>query len=511
MTSFPDYDRYDGIGLVKLIKDGDISSIELCEEAISRAEKLNPKLNAIITTMYDFAREEAKHPMKDAKFSGVPFLLKDVHHALKGFTMSSGSALLRNYVPEYDAEIVNRFKRAGLIILGKTNTPEFKLTAVTEPEAFGPTRNPWNLDYSCGGSSGGSASSVAAGIVPMASATDEGGSIRIPASYCGLFGLKPSRGRNPVGPDFDEEWDGMSHSHVVTRSVRDSAAMLDAISGFEYGAPYSIFNNERPFIEEVSMEPGNLKIAFHMRPAYGRKVHPECKKAVEHTCTLLENLGHIVEDATPDYQEEDAALNWFIIIIGNAAALVDRLIQAYGISMVRSNLELPNIAMYSIGTQLKALDFVKAKRRWRHFGRVMDQMLYKYDMLLTPTLGEPPVLVGSQQPGNKDRFSMKLISSFVGKLILSSKKQTYAILEEFLQNPMKDQMPFTIIANITGQPAMSVPLYWSKDGLPCGVQFICRYGCEAKLLRLAGQLEKAQPWFGKKPSILSEMKTDSSL
>ena len=498
MTSFPDYEKYDGIGLAKLVKDGDISSLELCEEAINRAEKLNPKLNAIVTTMYDFAREEAKHPKKDAKFGGVPFLLKDVHHALKGFTMSSGSVLLRNYVPEYNAEIVNRFKNAGLIILGKTNTPEFKLAYVTEPKAFGPTRNPWNLDYSCGGSSGGSASAVAAGIAPFASATDEGGSIRVPASYCGLFGLKPSRGRNPIGPDFDEEWDGLSHSHVVTRSVRDSAAMLDAISGFEYGAPYGIFNKERPFIEEVNIEPGNLKIAFHMRPAYGRNVHPECKKAIEHTCTLLENLGHIVEEATPDFQEEDAALNWSIIMIGNEAALVDRLIQAYGISMVRSNLELPNIAMYSIGRQLKALDFVKAKRRLRHFGRIMDQMLNTYDLVLTPTLGELPVPVGSQQPSNKDRFSMKLISSFIGKLILNSRKLTYSILEELIINMMKDQMPYTLIANITGQPAMSVPLFWSNNGLPCGVQFIGRYGDEAKLLRLAGQLEKAQPWSARK-------------
>lgn len=511
MNSFTDYDQYDGVGLAHLIKNGDISSLEICEEAIRHAEKLNPRLNAIITRMYDFAREQAKNPEKDAPFSGVPFLLKDVHHALKGFTMSSGSALLRNYVPEYDAEIVSRFKKAGLIILGKTNAPEFKLAYVTEPEAFGPTRNPWNLDYSCGGSSGGSASAVAAGIVPIASATDEGGSIRVPASYCGLFGLKPSRGRNPVGPDFDEEWDGMSHSHVVTRSVRDSAAILDAVSGFEYGAPYGIAENERPFIEEVNTEPGNLKIAFHMRPAFGRNVHPECKKAVELTCTLLENLGHKVEEATPDYQEEDAALNWSIIIIGNEAALVDRLIQAYGTSMVRSNLELSSFAIYSIGKQLKALDFVKAKRRWRQFGVIMDQILNTYDMVLTPTLGEPPVPVGSQKQDNKDRFSMKLISSFLGKLILSNRKLTYTILEELIQNTFKGQMPFTLIANITGQPAMSVPLYWSKDGLPCGVQFIGRFGEDAKLLRLAGQLEKAQPWSERKPHILSEVKTDSRL
>ena len=503
MTSFSDYDQYDGIGLAKLVKNGDISSLEICEEAIHRAESLNPKLNAIITTMYDFAREEAKHPKKDALFGGVPFLLKDVHHALKGFTMSSGSELLRNYVPEYDAEIVSRFKKAGLIILGKTNTPEFKLSYVTEPKAFGPTRNPWNLDYSCGGSSGGSASAVASGIVPFASATDEGGSIRVPASYCGLFGFKPSRGRNPIGPDFDEEWDGMSHSHVVSRSVRDSAAILDAVSGFEYGAPYGIVEKERPFIEEVNTEPGRLKIAFHMRPAYGKNVHSECRKAVEQTCTLLGQLGHIVEESAPNYREEEAALNFWIVLIGNEAALVDGLIQQYGSSMVRSNLEVSSFALYSVGKQLKALDFVKAKRRWRQLGLILDQMLNTYDMVLTPTLGEPPVPVGSQEPSNKDRFSMKLISSFVGKLILSNRKLMYSILEEIIQNTMQGQMPFTLIPNITGQPAMSVPLHWSKDGLPCGVQFIGRYGSDAKLLRLAGQLEKAQPWFEKKPHILS--------
>jgi len=213
--------------------------------------------------------------------------------------------------------------------------------------------------------------------------------------------------------------------------------MLDAISGFEYGAPYSIFDKERPFIEEVNTEQGRLRIAFHMRPAYGKNVHPECKKAIEQTCTLLEKLGHIVEEAAPDYQEENATLNWFIIFIVNGAALVERLIQDYGSSMVRRNLELPSIAMYSAGRQFKALDFVKAKRRCRQLGVIMDQMLNKYDMLLTPTLGQPPVPVGSHQLGNKDRFSMKLLSSFVGKMILRSRKLTYSILEEIIHNNMK--------------------------------------------------------------------------
>lgn len=503
MSSFPEYDQFDGVGLAELIKKGEISSLEVCEEAIRRAENLNPKLNAIITKTYALARETAKNLRRDAPFCGVPFLLKDAHHALKGIPMSSGCALLKEYMPQYDAEIVNRFKKAGLVMLGKTNTPEFKLAYVTEPKAFGPTRNPWNPEYSCGGSSGGSAAAVAAGIVPFASATDEGGSIRVPASYCGLFGLKPSRGRNPVGPDFDEEWDGMSHSHVITRSVRDSAAMLDVVCGFENGAPYGIFNKERPFIEEVGIAPGKLRIAFYMRPAYGKNIHPECVRGIEETCSLLRSLGHEVVEAEPDFREEDAALNWIIVVIGNATALVDKLIQVHGRSKVRRNLEFSNYCMYdSIGRSLKALDFVKAKRRWRQFGTTMDKMLSRYDMLLTPTLGEPPVLVGSQQPGRADQFSMKLIASFVGKMMLTSQKVKDAVLEKTLDTIMKGQMPFTHIANITGQPAMSVPLHWSRDGLPCGVQFIGRYGEEAKLLRLAGQLEKAQPWFDKKPQIL---------
>jgi amidase len=502
MSSFSEYDQFDGIGIAELVRGGKISAREVCEEAISRAEVLNQKLNAIILPLYDMARETAKGHIPEAPFMGVPFLLKDVHHALKGVVMSSGSETLRNFVPNYDAEIVKRFKNAGVNILGKTNTPEFKLAYVTEPKAFGPTRNPWNPDYTPGGSSGGSAAAVAARIVPIASATDEGGSIRVPASCCGLFGLKPSRGRNPVGPDFDEEWDGMSCSHVITRSVRDSAAMLDAVCGPENGAPYGIATPERPFLDELRFEPGRLRIGFHARSAFGRNVHPECVKAVEQACKLLEGLGHDVEEIHPDYQEEDAALNWAKVMIGNEAVLVDKLVRTYGRSKIRHELELTNYALYKVGRRMKALDFVKAKRRWRQFGTIIGQVMNKYDMMLTPTLGEPPVPVGSQQPGKADQFFMKLISSWAERIILSSQKLTYSILRKLIQKMMEGQMPFTMIANITGQPAMSVPLHWTEEGLPCGVQFIGRYGDEATLLRLAGQLEKAQPWIGRKPHLL---------
>lgn len=502
MVRFAEYDQFDGLGLADLIRTRKISSIEVCEEAIRRAEELNPELNAIIAKTYELARDAAKKPVTDAPFFGVPFLLKDAHHALKGYPMCCGSDLLRNHVPEHDAEIVSRFKKAGLIFLGKTNTPEFKLAYVTEPKAFGPARNPWNLDYSCGGSSGGSAAAVAARIVPFASGTDEGGSIRVPASYCGLFGLKPSRGRNPVGPDFDEEWDGASHSHVITRSVRDSAAMLDAVSGPEEGAPYGICEKERPFVEEAGIEPGKLRVGFYAGGAYGKNVHPECLKAVQHTCRLLETLGHQVEETELGFREEDAVLDYAIVIVGNATALVDKLIRVHGLSKVRRNLELSNYAMYSVGRSLKAVDFVKAKRGWSRYGSAMARMMKSYDVLLTPTLGEPPVRVGSQQPAGADLFAAKTVCSFLGRMILGSRKLTFSVLEKMAETMMKGQMPFTFIANITGQPAMSVPLYWSGEGLPCGVQFLGSYGDEALLLRLAGQLEKAQPWFDRKPQIL---------
>lgn len=502
MPSFAEYDQFDGLGLAQLIRDAKVSAKEICEEAIRRAEALNPKINAIILPLYDMAREAVRGQIPDAPFMGVPFLLKDAHHALKGVAMSSGCMALKNYIPDYDAEIVKRFKSAGVNILGKTNTPEFKLAAITEPKAFGPTRNPWNPDYTPGGSSGGSAAAVAARIVPIASATDEGGSIRIPASCCGLFGLKPSRGRNPVGPDFDEEWDGMSHSHVITRTVRDSAAMLDAVCGPENGSPYGIAAQVRPFLEELGLEPGHLRIGFHTQSAFGRNVHPECVKAVQQACKLLEGLGHVVEEIQPGYREEDVTLNWTIVMLGNTAALVDKLVLAYGDSRIRQNLELSNYALYKIGRSLKALDFVKAKRKWRQFGVTMAQTMNKYDLILSPTLGEPPVLVGSQKPAKADQFSMKLISSLAGKIILSNQKLTLSILGELMLKTMKGQMPFTMIANITGQPAMSVPLYWTEQGLPCGVQFIGRFGDEATLLRLAGQLEKAQAWIGRKPDLI---------
>jgi amidase len=499
MGDFAEYEQYDGVGLATLIRNDEIKAVDVCEEAIRRAEALNPKINAIITPLYDYARKALGVLPVDGSFSGVPFLLKDAHHALKGETLSYGSALLKQNVADIDAEIVRRFKQCGLVILGKTNTPEFKIGYVTEPKAFGITRNPWNPEFTPGGSSGGSAAAVAARIVPLASGTDEGGSIRVPASCCGLFGLKPSRGRNPVGPDFDLEWDGVSTSHVITRSVRDSAAILDAVSGYEFGAPFWSPPHHRPFIDEVSTEPEPLTIGFHTRSAFGREVHAECKEAVRQTCRLLNELGHQVEEIELAYKEEEMALDWFIVMLGNFAAHVEKLISVYGRNAVKHNLEERSYASYRIGSNLKAVDVINAKRKWRTYGYIMGQTLQKYDLILTPTIGEPPIPVGSVGPSKSDQRAMKLLSSMVGKIMTANRKVIFSIIEDIIQKLMVTQLPFTLIANITGQPAMSVPLYWTENGLPCGVQFLARIGDEAALLRMAGQLEKAKPWADKKP------------
>ena len=299
MNGFADYDRYDATGLAQLVRDKETTALELCEAAIARIEAINPKINAVIHTMFDEALQVAAGPLPDGPFTGVPFLLKDLLAAYAGEPFTQGCRGYRNFIPGHDSELVRRYKKTGLVVLGKTNTPEFGLLGVTEPELHGPTRNPWNPERSPGGSSGGSGAAVASGMVPMASGGDGGGSIRIPSAWCGLFGLKPSRGRVPAGPDSGELWQGAAQEHVLTRSVRDSAAMLDAICGPEPGAPYEIPQPRRPYMEEAATTPAKLKIGFNTASPIGLPVHDECIKAVHTAARLLSDLGHIVEEKAP--------------------------------------------------------------------------------------------------------------------------------------------------------------------------------------------------------------------
>ncbi|MGD9043358.1 MAG: amidase [Desulfobacterales bacterium] len=498
MSGFKEYDQFDGLGLAELVKKKEISAAEICEEAIGRIERVNPALNAVITPMYDLAREAVQKNLPDGPFRGVPFLLKDLLGDFAGVPQTMGSKALKNYIPAQDSEIVKRYKKAGLVILGKTNTPEFGLKGITEPELHGPTRNPWNTEHTPGGSSGGSAAAVAGGMVPMAYANDGAGSIRIPAACCGLFGLKVTRGRTPNGPNHGRTWQGAVVEHVISRSVRDSAAILDATQGPDIGAPYILPRPRRPYLDEIQQSPESLTIAFDKQSPIDTEVHPECIRAVEQAAGLLEELGHEVEEARPDVDGQALAKGLIILYAGEVAAVIDDLVPLLGRSAKPSDVESITWTLGLLGRTYSAGQIVKAKREWELAARIMGRFHKQYDIYLTPTLAYPPVRIGELDPKPIELALLKVINTFgFGRFLLA----TGAIDKLAVENLSKT--PFTSLANFTGQPAMSVPLHWTPDGLPCGLHFMGPYGDEATLLRLAAQLENAQPWFDKRPPVFA--------
>ena len=470
---------YDALGLAELVRTKEVQPIELVDLAIARIEALNPKLNAIVTPMYAEARKAALGPIPGGPFHGVPFLVKDLGARVAGVRMTSGSKALAGFVPDSDSELVIRHRRAGLLAVGKTNTPEFGLTPTTEPELFGPARNPWDLGRTTGGSSGGSAAAAAARIVPLAHANDGGGSIRIPASCCGIFGLKPTRARNPLGPDVGDVMSGLVVEHAVSLSVRDSAALLDATAGQDAGAPYAAPPKARPFLDEVSAEPGRLRIAFSTKRPDGTEVHPDCAAAVTEAASLLESLGHRVEEASPPVdavaaQEAFAAIWW-----SGTASTIELLAGLFGHPPEREMYEPLTWETYWRGKAIPAWRYLHAVAQMHALGRLMARFHEKYELWLTPCLGEPPPKLGELQPsdsGDSLDFDAHLRKVF-------------------------DFVPFTGLANMTGQPAMSVPLYWNKAGLPIGVHFFAPFGEEATLFRVAGQLERARAWMNRLPPV----------
>jgi len=494
MGGFKEYDKYDGLGLAELVKKKKVSPSELCEEAISRIEKRNPALNAVIHPMFDIGRKTAREKLPDGPFRGVPFLLKDLISAYAGVPLQCGSKAYRNYIPDHDDELIRRFKSAGFVILGKTSTPEFGLMGVTEPELFGPTRNPWNTDRTPGGSSGGSAAAVASGMVPLASGGDGGGSIRIPSCYCGLFGLKPTRGRNPLGPVNCEGWQGAVVEHVLTRSVRDSAAVLDWTNGMDSGSRCVTPRPARPYMKEIMTKPGRLKIGFSVESPLGREVHPECVNAVTKAAALLLDLGHHVEEANPDIDGMAMARSYFAMYYGETAADIAKSVEALKRKPRKSDFEETTWLLGLLGRVVSAEEFVLAIREWSNAARAMARFHERFDLYLTPTTASPPVRIGELKTRGLDLIGMKVINALNLAKIL---KKT-GMAEEIALKSL-EKTPFTQLANFTGQPAMSVPLHWTPDGLPLGVQFIAPFGDEATLFRLAAQLEKAKPWFGLRP------------
>jgi len=498
MSVFSEYTRYDGIGLAELVRKKEIEPAELCEAAIQRIESLNPAINAVIQPMYDLARKSIMHIPEGGALTGVPFLLKDLLSEYAGVPLTCGSKALKQYIPQADSEIVTRYKQAGLVVLGKTNCPEFGLLPYTEPELFGPTRNPWNLEHSVGGSSGGAAAAVAAGMVPLAAGGDGGGSIRIPASSCGVFGLKPSRGRTPTGPTFGEIWQGMVVEHVVTRSVRDSAAALDAIQGADIGAPYVIAPPASSYLREIEQPPGKLKIAFSTRSPIHTPVHAECQKAVYETAKLLLQLGHEVDEDFPEIDGVQLAKCYFTMYFGEVAADLRQIEKMIGKPLKPADIEPLTWTIGLIGRTISAADFVYAKRFWNDAARAMGRFHQKYDLFLTPTVATPPPKIGELQPKPVERVLMKAINALgCGRLL------TWTGLTDQMSLEGMAKFPFTQLANFTGQPAMSVPLHWTAENLPVGVQFMAPVGDEATLFRVASQLEKARPWFDKTATCLS--------
>jgi amidase len=496
MGDFAEYDQYDAMGLAELVRQGQVTPAELCEEAIERIERVNPQLNAVVNPMYDLGRQTASEALPDGPFTGVPFLIKDLMFAYAGVPTSYGCKALKDNTAEHDSEMVARFKKAGLVTLGKTNTPEFGLMAFTEPELFGPCRNPWNTDYSPGGSSGGTASAVAAGMVPMGGGGDGGGSIRIPSAYCGLFGLKPSRGRNPTGPDHGQMWQGAAQEHVLTRSVRDSAAMMDATQGPDPGAPYEIRPPERPYLEEWEKAPGEMKIAFNTASPIGRPVDPDCVKAVEETVSLLEGLGHRVEEARPDIDGLDLAKSYMAMYFGEVAADIKQLENVLGRKARPQDVEPTTWTLGLLGRTYSAGYLVQALRVWDRAARRMGLFFQNYDLYLTPTTAYPPSRIGEMKPKPIEALLMKPINALrLGRLLKVS-----GIVDQMAETAL-EKTPFTLLANLCGLPAISVPLYWTEGGLPLGSQFIGPFGDEATLFNLAGQLERAQPWFDKRPPV----------
>ena len=461
-----EYFSYDALGLAELVRTKQISSTELLEVAIALTEKLDPKLNAVPIKHFELARENLKNNTDSGIFNGVPFLLKDLNNYLKGTVTSGGSRVLENITADHTSELVKRTLDSGLNIFGKTNSPELGLTVTTEPVLYGPTRNPWDLDRSSGGSSGGASSAVAAGIIPMAQASDGGGSIRIPASCCGLFGLKPTRARTPLGPVSLEGWGGQSIFHCVSVSVRDSAALLDVTSGPEKGAPYRSAYQENSFLEQINIEPGNLKIGYLEDSSIS--VDEDVKEVMNSTIDLCQKLGHSVENTKINFSSEEISLAIITIISSNVSYAVKSQSDQTGREVSNEYFENVTLQMAENGNNFSASDYVNAIKINHRLGQELEKMFDQYDVLLSPVLASPPVKIGTIDMNTND------MKTYVERLTKYS--------------------PFTGIFNQSGQPSMSVPLFRTKDNLPVGSMFSAAFGNENLLFSLAGQLEQAQPW-----------------
>ncbi len=493
--SFAEYSSLDGLGMAALVRERKISPRELVDECLRRIEQVNPRINAVVRVLPEQARAAAE-VVPAGPFAGVPFLLKDLTSAYAGVPLARGSRAFQGFVPAVDTELVSRHKAAGLVIVGKTNTPEFGLQPVCEPEFFGPTHTPWKPGYTSGGSSGGSGAAVAAGLVPMAHGDDGGGSLRIPASCCGVFSLKPSRGRMPTGPGASEHWWGCAAEHALTRSVRDNAALLDATCGVGPGDAYHLPPPARPFSNEVGTPPGPLRVLLIKEPIMPGKLHDDCAAALSNTGKRLQDLGHRVEEGRLDIEPFEFARDFFLLVCVAMAGDIDNGKALLGRKLRSSEVETSTWLASLLGRQAAATSFTQARARLLAIGRKLASLFERTDIILTPTLAQPPLPIGHLAPKGVERALHKTIAALnLGFLLRLPGVVKATVAKNFAFSP------FTPVANVAGLPAMSVPLDWNRDGLPIGSHFMAKLGDEATLFRLAAQLEAAHPWATRKPPI----------
>ena len=468
-----EFTELDGLGQSELVRKTEARPSELVEAAIRRIEGLNPALNAVVTPAFEQALAAAERVPSESLFAGVPFLVKDLVATCAGLRHTEGSSFLRDHVATRDSELVARLKRAGLVVVGKTNTAEFGNASTTEPSLFGPTRNPWDLTRTPGGSSGGSAAAVAARMVPMAHGNDGGGSLRIPASCCGIFALKPTRGRNPLGPAYGDLYSGLVAEHALTRSVRDSAALLDVTAGPDAGDPYMAPPPARPYLDEVGADPGRLRIAFSVTAPNGAEVHEDCRKAVEHAAALCAELGHEVTEAAPRADARALEAAWYELWADGNAWLADVWERRLGRRATAEDFEPLTWELQELGRRRSAADHLRSVEQVQAEARTIAGFFETHDLWLTPTLAQPPVPIGALDPPAENPLAWSQLDAGFA--------------------------PFTAIANATGQPAASIPLFWNEDDLPIGSHFLAAFGEEATLIRLASQLEDACPWGDRRP------------
>jgi len=470
-----DYAALDAVALAEMIRGKQISPADALEAAIARVEQVNPSLNPVVQKYYEAARDTVRAGLPEkGPLRGVPFLLKDLGVQMKGVPTTNGSRFFRDAVADHDSTLVQRYRAAGLVIFGKTASPEFGGTATTESKLWGQTHNPWNLKHSSGGSSGGAAVAVAAGIVPAAHASDGGGSIRIPASHCGLFGLKTSRGRNPSGPEALENWMGLSVSHAITRSVRDSALLLDIGAGPEAGSRVSPAVGAASYLEAVARPPRPLRIALVEANPVGIPVHADCKAALARAAALCEQLGHHLEPASLTLPVGPMLEGMGVLSGTGTLSLIRDRERALGRAVTEADLEPITWLYYQNAQKYSAEQLYRARATADQVGRAFDEFLTRYDLILSPVTAVPAPLLGAL-----------------------SLDQPY---ESFVRNAMPASC-FTSMYNIAGLPAMTVPLYWGADNLPIGSMFAGRFGDEVTLLQLAAQLEQAAPWRDKRPTL----------